>query len=228
MTNLPAVQNIKWIIEPASNSRTLLQTLANRIDEAFTKATNKEDLLGDAEGALGIGGLVEERSALFRGVILYKVRERWDELPLRDPSFENWAVKAAGRDIRTLNNWARVAEVFVLLPPQKIPADFNPEEVMHSKLLVAAHAASDGELSREDWDALKDPDVSHRDFVERLHGPREEKPKLPANNHYFKRDGHLVLYVEGTGEIFDFIEFDPLITDGPRYKAMVAVLEFLR
>jgi len=228
----PPGDDLRWLLEKAPDSQAQLKSLANRLEATFEANGEKEEWLEEIALAVGFTGLIEERTALFRGTVLWVVKNNWDKIPLgagKQYSFRDWASRVTMRDSKTIDNWIRTAEVFILMPPQDIPDDFVPEEVSHSRLVACARKVAEGEMTPRDWEALRDPHITHREFVQLIHDTKE---RTTSKGYYFRSMGHLILFIDAiTGEPADFIEFDPLILKLPssdnRYRAFVAVNEFL-
>lgn len=173
-----------------------LSEAAETMISAFISMPNKKKWLDEAGTVLQFANALEERNSLVRGLILKVVHTNWNGIRLEDRSpyysFYEWAEKITQRDSKTIDNWMRTADVFILNPkkiefPKTVSYDvvtpslngrvtketvtvpFDPEKIQHSKLVVACHKVVEGEMNEARYSALCNPNVSFSEFLSVLH-----------------------------------------------------------
>src|SRR3990167_1349746 len=249
------VGSLSWVFDPSvASSKHHLSDVAKAIQNAFDSTKRKSEWLGDAQAVLEFSNALEERNSLVRGLILSVVQEKWENIRLEDRSpyysFKEWAQAVVGRNIKTLENWMRVARIVILNPegiefPQSVTIElkqqqingsekrktievpFEPDRILPSKLIAAARQMKDGEMTDSKWSALCNPQVGFSEFLGVLHDGQIVREKHRTRT---KMMGHIMYRDFGGGDTEEILEFNPLAFDDETnrvHRDVRAIMEFM-
>ncbi len=154
---------------------------------------------------------IETGFTLAKAYALYLIKKNWMQLPYdirRNYGFEylNFAQLVTGKEISTINNYTRTAEIWVekgVSPGHAIKVvdrdekdrplntthyeDFSPYRIDMSKLLVLNARADKGEMTEGDWERLMDDTVSCGDIQKFLRDKTNPSGE-PASYWYCEAD----------------------------------------
>src|SRR3990167_1295792 len=184
------ITDISWVFDPAVTRQ--LPEAAKIMLVSFETMKHKGQWLAEAGSILTYANALEERNSLVRGLILKIVHGKWDSISLENRSpyyrFTEWAERQTKKDGKTIDNWMRTADVFILNPrgivfpvtvdydivtPQvngrvlkeTVTVKFDPEKIQHSKLVAACRQVVDGEMTEAKYAALCNPTVGFSEFL---------------------------------------------------------------